>query len=116
MLPRRVQKICCAANLSTPTKSSTFEEPLSYYEKVFAEVGLEQVSPYRWRLKDQECTITADVQQSADGYEVWLNVQAVDAHRASAWREAAQAFDAYLLSSFSETRSITRSHTRGLNR
>ena len=74
-------------------------------KKVFAEIGLEQVSPYRWRLKDQECTITADVQQSADGYEVWLNVQAIDAHEHRV-QKVAQAFDAYLIS------SDTRVHTR----
>ena len=41
-------------------------------------------------------TITTDVQQSADGYEVWLNVQAVDAHEHRV-AEMAKAFDAYLV-------------------
>lgn len=108
----RVRKFAVSID---PDEVVDFEEPLSYYEKVFADIGLEQVSPYRWRLKDQECTITADVQQSADGYEVWLNVQAVDAHEHRV-AEVAQAFDAYLVSSFSDTRAITRSHSTNIRR
>lgn len=103
-LTSRVRKFALSVD---PDELVDFEEPLSYYDKVFASLGMEQVNPYRWRLKDQECTITADIQQSADGYEVWLTVQAIDAH-SHRLKEIADAFDAYLLSSTSDTRAINR--------
>ena len=79
-------------------RSLILKNPSPITRRSLPTLALEQVSPYRWRLKDQECTITADVQQSADGYEVWLNVQAEDAHEHRV-AEIAQAFDAYLVSS-----------------
>lgn len=103
-LTSRVNKFALSID---PDELVDFEEPLSYYEKVLRGVGMEQVNPYRWRLKDQECTITADIEQSTDGYIVWLTVQAVDAH-AHRVAEIANAFDAYLLSSYTDTRSINR--------
>lgn len=98
----RVRKFAVSLD---PDEIVDFEEPLSYFESVFSDLQLEQVSTYRWRIKDQECTITADVQQTSDGYEVWLTVQATDAHEHRV-AEIVDEMDAFLISSY--TQSIRR--------
>lgn len=99
----RVRKFAISID---PEEVVEFEEPLSYYDRIFSSLGFEQVSTYRWRIKDQECTITADLNATGDGYEVWITVQAPDAHEHRV-QEVTDEFDAFLLTSFG-TSSINK--------
>jgi hypothetical protein len=100
----RVRKFAVSID---PDEVVDFEEPLSYFEETLTNIGLDQVSTYRFRFKDEECTITADLEQSTDGYEVWLTVQATDLHEYRV-QDIVEAFDAYLVSSYSGARTAVR--------
>jgi len=87
-----------------PEEVVDFEEPLAYFQKTFKELGFEQLSSYKFRYKDRECTLTGELSESQDGYELWMLVQAPDEHEFRL-TEVAQGFDAHLVAA-SGTRSI----------
>ena len=63
-----------------PEEVVDFEESLSYFEDIFREIGFDPVGNYKFRYSDRECTITAELVSSRDGYELWCVVQAPDEH------------------------------------
>lgn len=93
-----------------PEEVVDFEDDLSYFEDVFKEIGFEQVGTYKFRYGDRECTITGELRPSRDGYELWMLVQAPDAHEYRL-AEVAEAFCGYVVSG-SQTRQFgTGSHS-----
>ncbi|MDA3962864.1 MAG: hypothetical protein PF961_18935 [Planctomycetota bacterium] len=86
-----------------PEEVVDFEEPLAYFEEVFAELHFEQVGNYKFRYADREATITGELSSSRDGYELWMLVQAPDEHEYRI-AEVADAFAGHVISS-SGTRS-----------
>ena len=80
-----------------PDELVDFEEDLNYFEEVFSSLGFEQHNSYRFRYNDRECTLTAQLNSSTDGYELWMVVQAADEHQFRI-EEVADAFDAYVMS------------------
>jgi hypothetical protein len=86
-----------------PEEVVDFEEPLSYFEEIFPDLGFEQVGNYKFRYSDREATITGELVSSRDGYELWMLVQAPDEHEYRL-AEIADAFGAYVVAS-SGTRS-----------
>ena len=81
-----------------PEEVVDFEEPLSYFEELFKDLGFEQVGTYKFRFSDRESTITAELVSSRDGYELWMVVQAPDEHEYRL-QEVAEEFCAYVVSS-----------------
>ena len=63
-----------------PDEVVDFVESIGYFEEQFTTMGFEKVGTYRFRYKDEECTITINLESATDGYEVWVTVQAEDAH------------------------------------
>lgn len=86
-----------------PEEVVDFEEPLSYFEKVFSELGFDQAGNYKFRYADRECTLTGELVSSRDGFELWMLVQAADEHEYRV-AEIARAFDAHVVAQ-SGTRS-----------
>jgi len=86
-----------------PEEVVDFEEPLSYFEETFEELGFEQVGNYKFRFSDRESTLTGELVSSRDGFELWMLVQAPDEHEYRIG-EVADAFAAYVVAS-SGTRS-----------
>lgn len=97
----RVRKFAISID---PDEVVDFEEGLGYYEAIFEEMMFDKVGTYRFRYKDEECTITIDLQAATDGFEIWAAVQASDAHE-HRLKEIAEAFDAYVVSSYSKSQS-----------
>ena len=79
-----------------PEEIIDFEEPLSYFEETFGILGFEQVSSYKFRYKDRECTINAELQSSRDGFELWVIVAAQDEHEFRI-SDVADMFGGYLI-------------------
>lgn len=94
-----------------PEEVVDFEEPLSYFEETFAELGFEQVGNYKFRHSDREATITGELVSSRDGYELWMLVQAPDEHEYRI-AEIAEYFGAYVVAS-SGTKSWSGGSTYG---
>ncbi|MFW5882187.1 MAG: hypothetical protein ACOC26_04500 [Halochromatium sp.] len=63
-----------------PDEVVDFEEDLPYFAQKFEELGFERVTPYKFRYLDRECTLTADLKSTIDGFELWILVQAPDMH------------------------------------
>ena len=63
-----------------PDEVVDFEEDLPYFAEHFTRLGFEQIGAYRFRYLDRECTITAELKNTHDGFEVWAHVQAPDQH------------------------------------
>lgn len=106
MPTERVRKFAISVD---PDEVVDFVEPLSYFEEIFGSFGFEKVSTYRHRFKDEECTITIELNSSTDGYEVWVTVQAQDDHEFRL-SEIVESLDGYLVAGF--TGRITGSHLR----
>lgn len=92
-----------------PEEVVDFAEPLSYFEEELLGIGFEKISSYKFRFADRECTMTADLVASTDGFELWMTVQAPDEHEYRL-QEIADAFVAYPISS-SGTQRIGSSGT-----
>lgn len=80
-----------------PEEVVDFEEDLAYFDEVFTSIGFEQIGTYKYRYSDRECTITGELRGSRDGFELWMLVQAPDAHEYRL-SEVAEAFAAYVVS------------------
>ena len=63
-----------------PDEVVDFEEDLPYFAEHFTRLGFEQIGAYRFRYLDRECTITTELKNTHDGFEVWAHVQAPDQH------------------------------------
>ena len=81
-----------------PEEVVDFEEDLAYFEEQFTELGFTPVGSYRFRFSDRESTLTADLRESRDGYELWMMVQAPDAHEYRI-AEIADVFCGYIIAS-----------------
>lgn len=79
-----------------PDEIVDFAERLDYFAPLFKELGFEPVGTYTFRYNDDECMIKADLQQSKDGYFVYLYVQAFDEHEFRL-REIADSFAAHVI-------------------
>ncbi len=76
-----------------PDEVVDFAEKLDYFEGVFTTIGFAQSGHYTYRYSDPECMIKAELQNSKDGYFLWMYVQAED-HHEYRLREIAEAFNA----------------------
>ncbi len=83
-----------------------FVQSIGYFEEIFYDLGFEKVGAYRFRYKDEECALIANLESSTDGYEVWVTVQAPDNH-AYRLREIAEAMNGFVLDN-----RHTANHTR----
>lgn len=63
-----------------PAEVVDFTEPLHWFDEVFATLGFEKMSTYRFRYRDEECSLSATLEPGGDGHEVWMVVQAPDEH------------------------------------
>lgn len=79
-----------------PEEVVDFAEKLDYFEEIFKDLGFEQNGTYAFRYNDQECMIKAELKPSADGYFLWMYVQAEDEH-AYRLHEIAEAFEAHVV-------------------
>jgi ATP-dependent Zn protease len=107
MPAERVRKFAISVD---PDEVVDFAESLSWFDEMFARMGLEKIGTYRFRYKDEECTISIDLNQGTDGYEVWATVQAEDDHEFRL-QELVDEMDGYLVIGF--TGRFSAPHTRG---
>ncbi len=102
-----------------PDEIVDFAEKLDHFGTSFAALGFEKVGTYTFRYADDECMVKAELQQSKDGYFVYLYVQALDEHEYRL-KEIADSFDAYVIDrstiehgSDRITRGSTGKHEKG---
>jgi hypothetical protein len=76
-----------------PNEIVDFAEKLDYFDGIFTAIGFAKSGHYTYRYNDPECMIKAELQNSKDGYFLWMYVQAED-HHAYRLREIADAFSA----------------------
>ena len=79
-----------------PKELVDFAEKMEFFTEHFAELGFEQNGTYTFRYSDDECMMKAELQRSADGYYMWVYVQAVDEHDYRV-REVAEVFGAFVV-------------------
>ena len=95
-----------------PEEVVDFEEELSYFEETFRQLGFEQIGTYKFRFADRECTITGELRSSRDGYELWMLVQAPDAHEYRL-SEVAEAFGGHVVVGSGTKQFGTAAHSTG---
>ena len=76
-----------------PDEVVDFAEKLDFFNSVFSDLGFEKTGHYTFRYSDAECMIKGELQNSRDGYYLWMYVQAEDEHEYRL-KEIADAFEA----------------------
>ena len=79
-----------------PDELVDFSEKMEYFVEHFKELDFQQSGTYTFRYSDDECMMKADLQQTADGYNLWVYVQALDEHEYRV-QEVAEVFGGYVI-------------------
>ena len=79
-----------------PKEMVDFGEKMEFFTDRFSDLGFEQNGTYTFRYSDDECMMKAELERSADGYYLWVYVQAADEHQFRA-KEIADAFGAVVV-------------------